>query len=90
MLMENFIATQTRSNLESMMKSFVVIKTLHNEEFRNQNLHTSETLRQLNTMAESLVTHSKALETQISPLAHISLGTFPKGHVNIVTTKSGK
>lgn len=37
-------------------------------------------------MVESFVTHSKALETQISQLA----GTFPEGNVNTVTTISGK
>lgn len=41
-------------------------------------------------MVKSIVTHSRALETQISQLAHISLGPFPEGHVNVVTTRSGK
>lgn len=41
-------------------------------------------------MVESLATHSKALEIQISQLAHIPLGPFSEGHVNIVTIRSEK
>lgn len=64
--MENFIAMQARSNLESMMESFMVTQTLYNEEFINQNLYTSEFLKQQNIMVKSLMTHNKALETKIS------------------------
>lgn len=39
-------------------------------------------------MAESLVTYNKALETQISQLAHTALGPYHKGHVNVLTTIS--
>lgn len=88
--MENVIVTQIRSNLESVMESFVAMQTCQNEEFRNQNLQTSEVLRQLSIMAESLGIHSKALEIQIFKLAHIPIGPFPEGHVNVVTTRSEK
>lgn len=41
-------------------------------------------------MVESLETHKKALETQISLLAHTPLGHFPRKHVDVVATSSEK
>lgn len=89
-LMEDFIAMQTCSRVESMMEHFLATQTLQNEEFRKQNLYTNETLRQLNTVAESLATHSETLETQISLLAQTSLGPFPEKHAYVVITTSEK
>ncbi|XP_050893351.1 uncharacterized protein LOC127099527 [Lathyrus oleraceus] len=84
--MEDFIATQTHS----MMECFVATQTLQNEEFRKQSLYTNETLRKLNTVVDSLVTHNEALETQISLLAHTPLEPFPEKHADIVTVTSEK
>ena len=53
---------QTCSRIESMVERFVATQTLQNEEFRKQSLYTNETLRQLNTVVESLITHNEALE----------------------------
>ncbi|XP_050878842.1 uncharacterized protein LOC127082658 [Lathyrus oleraceus] len=86
--MEDFIAMQTLSRLESMMERFVVTQTLKNEEFGKQSLHTNETIRQLNIVVESLVTLNKALETQISLLAQTPLGPFSEKHVDVVATNS--
>lgn len=44
-------------------------QTLLNEEFKNQNLHINEVLRQLNTKVDGITTYSKMLETQISQVA---------------------
>lgn len=99
--MENFIDTQTHSNLEFMMETFVTTQTLLNEEFRNQGLLTNKALRWLNPKIDNVVTHAKKLETQISHVdqqqfvSSVSSGSFPgqpeknpKGHVNVVTTRS--
>lgn len=53
-------------------------------------LHISEVLRQITNMIKSLVTHNKALKTQISQLEHNPLVPFTKGRVNVVIEESGK
>lgn len=45
------------------MENFVVTQTRQNNDFRNQNLHTNEELRQLATKIENLDTHNKMLES---------------------------
>ena len=81
---------QTLSRLESMMERFVATQTIKNKEFRKQNLHINETLRQLNIVVESLVTHNMALETQISLLEKKCLGPSHEEHVDVVTTSSAR
>ncbi|XP_050919653.1 uncharacterized protein LOC127137214 [Lathyrus oleraceus] len=71
------------SSLEGIMES-------QNEEFRKQSLYTNETLRQLNIVVESLVTHNEALETQISLLAQTPLGPLYEKHADVVTITSEK
>ena len=87
-LMEDFIETTTHSRLESMMEHFVETQTLQNEEFRKQHLQTYETFRQMNTVVESLATHTEALETQISLLAQTPIGPSPERDVDVVTANS--
>ncbi|XP_050888936.1 uncharacterized protein LOC127094110 [Lathyrus oleraceus] len=65
-------------------------QTLQNEEFRKQSLYINETLRQLNNVVESLATHNKAMETQISLLSQTPLKPFPEKHMDVVTTTSEK
>ena len=68
----------------------------------NQNVHTNELIKQLAHKVDSMATHNKMLETQISQVAQQQAataalaGTFPaqpqpnpKGHVNAVTLRSG-
>ena len=68
----------------------------------NQNVHTNELIKQLAHKVDSMATHNKMLETQISQVAQqqaataAPAGTFPgqpqpnpKGHVNAVTLQSG-
>ena len=86
--MEDFNAMLTHSRLESMIEHFVETQTIQNEELRKQSLHNNETLRQINNMVESLVTHNMALETQISLLEQKPLGPLPWEHVDVVTTSS--
>ena len=71
-------------------------QTHQNDESRNQSLYTNEVLTQLTAKIESISTHNKIVETRISQVAqqqassYITLGYFPKGHVDDVTTISGK
>lgn len=76
MLMEDFSETQTHSNLESMMESFVATKTLINEELRNKNLLTNDELKQFDTKVDNVITHSKMLETHISQISQQQAASF--------------
>ncbi|XP_039687866.1 uncharacterized protein [Medicago truncatula] len=91
-----------KSNLELMMENFVLTQTQQNKEFMNQNVHTNELIKQLAHKVDSMATHNKMLETQVSQVAQqqaataAPTGTFPgqpqpnpKGHVNAVTIRSG-
>lgn len=59
-----------KSNLELIMEIFVASQTQQNKEFINQNVHTSELVKQIATKVDALATHNKMLETQISQVAH--------------------
>ncbi|KAI5396354.1 hypothetical protein KIW84_062526 [Lathyrus oleraceus] len=92
-----------KSNLELMMESFIATQAQTNKDFLNQNIHTSEQLKQLASKVDALATHNKMLETQISQVAQHQASTtsptrtFPgqpqpnsKGHANVVILRSGK
>ena len=89
------------SNLELMMENFILAQSQQNKEFMNQNVHTNELIKQLAHKVDSMATHNKMLETQISQVAQQQVataapaGTFPgqpqpnpKGLVNAVTLRS--
>lgn len=63
---------------------------MQNKEFRNQFFKTKENLKKLDTLVESLVTGSKALEAKISLISQTFLGPSPNKHTTIVTTSSEK
>jgi uncharacterized coiled-coil protein SlyX len=72
-----------KSNLELMMENFIAVQTQTNKEVLNQNIHTSEQIKQLTSKLDILATHNKMLETQISQVAQqqastsAPAGTFP-------------
>jgi hypothetical protein len=85
-----------------MMKNFVAYQTQQNKEFMNQNVHTSELVKQLATKVDALATHNKMLETQISQVAQQQETTAdpaetfpsqpqpnPKGQANAIPLWSG-
>jgi hypothetical protein len=91
-----------KSNLELMMENFIAVQTQTNKEVLNQNIHTSEQIKQLTRKLDILATHNKMLETQISQVAQqqastaVPAGIFPgqpeqnpKGHVNAIILRSG-
>lgn len=89
-LIEDFIATHALYRLEFMIERFVATQNLQTEEFRKQILYTNEIFWQLNSVVESIVTHNKEMETQISLLAQTPLGPFPEKHMDVVTTTTEK
>ncbi|CAJ2652576.1 unnamed protein product [Trifolium pratense] len=95
--------TPEKSNFELMMENFVLAQTQQNKEFMNQNIHTNELIKQLANKIDSISTHNKMLETQISQVAQQQAATAalagtllgqlqpnPKGHVNAITLRSGR
>ncbi|XP_045802530.1 uncharacterized protein LOC123896150 [Trifolium pratense] len=91
-----------KSNLELMMENFIAVQTQTNKEVLNQNIHTSEQIKQLTSKLDVLTTHNKMLETQIAQVAQqqastsVPAGIFPgqphpnpRGHVNAVILRSG-
>lgn len=77
-------------NLEILMENFVAAQTRQSGDLIEKNLHISKTLEQLMYMVESLATRSKTLETQIIQLTCIPPGPDPEGHVNTVITRREK
>lgn len=51
------------------MEDFITTQTKQNIEFMNQNIHINELITQLGNKVDSVVTHNKMLETQISQVA---------------------
>jgi hypothetical protein len=91
-----------KSNLEIMMENFIATQAQTNKDFLNQNIHTSEQIKQLANKVDALATHNKMLETQISQVAQqqaptaAPASTFPgqpkpnpKGHANAIILRSG-
>lgn len=62
-------ATPPKSNLEKIMENFISAQTQQNKEFMNQNIHTNGLITQLGNKVDSVLTHHKMLETQISQVA---------------------
>lgn len=52
-----------------MMNNFLMKHTQQNEDFKNQNIHSNEVIRQFATKVDTMDTYSKLLETQISQVA---------------------
>ncbi|KAK2368342.1 hypothetical protein QL285_081543 [Trifolium repens] len=64
-----------KSNLELMMENFIAVQTQTNKEVLNQNIHTSEQIKQLTSKLDILATHNKMPETQISQVAQQQAST---------------
>ncbi|XP_020266504.1 uncharacterized protein LOC109841993 [Asparagus officinalis] len=58
-----------KSNLESLMENFVSSQNKQNEEFRNQNRIMRDAIKNLISKVDSLATHNKMLENQITQVA---------------------
>lgn len=83
------------------MENFISAQTQQNKEFLNQDIHVNELFTQVGTKVDSIITHNKMLETQISQIAQqvpqaTPGGQFPgqpqpnpRGQANVVTLQSG-
>ncbi|XP_050876104.1 uncharacterized protein LOC127079779 [Lathyrus oleraceus] len=84
-----------------MVESFIKAQNQQNKEFMNQNIHIDALIIQLGTKLDSVITHNKMLETQISQAAQQQAtqttpgGQFPgqpqpnpKGHANAISLRS--
>lgn len=91
-----------KPNLEKIMENFISAQTQQKQEFLNQDIHINELITQIGTKVDSIITHNKMLETQISQIAQqqaphaIPGGQFsgqpqpnPRGKANDVTLQSG-
>lgn len=87
---DDYIETLTLSNLEYAMRRVMATQIMQNKEFINQNFNTKENLKKLDTLVNSLVIGSKALETKICLLAQVPLGHSLEEHIIRVATSSGK
>lgn len=72
------------------MRRFMATQIMQNKEFINTIFNTKENLKKLDTLVDSLVTGSKALENKISLLAQTPLGLSLEKHTMIVVTSSEK
>jgi len=92
-----------KSHLELLLENFVMGQTKQNQEFKNQTGFLNDSLIKLTSKVNSIVTHNKMLETQISQVAQqvasssqtprIFPGqpeTNPKTHFNVVTLRNGR
>ena len=55
-----------KSNLKILMENCIATQPQTKKEFLNQNIHTSEKIKQLVKKVDALATHNKMPETQIS------------------------
>ncbi|XP_050877733.1 uncharacterized protein LOC127081527 [Lathyrus oleraceus] len=90
-----------KPNLEKIMENFISAQTQQNKEFLNEDIPVNELITQLGTKVDSIITHNKMLETQISQIAQqvpqaTPGGQFlgqpqpnPREQANVVTLQSG-
>src|SRR4030066_1760317 len=92
-----------KSGLELLLENFIANQNKLNQEFKNQNGYSSDTLIKLSSKVDSIHTHNKMLETQISQVAQQiasnskNPGVFPgqpeanpKAQVNAITLRNGR
>jgi len=92
-----------KSSLELLMKSYVMNQSKQLQELKNQTGFMNDSLVKITYKVDSIATHNKMLETQISQVAQqvaassqttgIFLGqteTNPKGHISVITLRDDK
>ncbi|XP_050914685.1 uncharacterized protein LOC127129574 [Lathyrus oleraceus] len=101
-LIQSIQAIPQKPNLEKITENFILAQTQQKKEFLNQDIHINELIKQLGTKVDSIITHNKMLETQISQITQqqapqaIPGGKFPgqpqpnpRGKANAITLRSG-
>jgi len=92
-----------KSSLEILMENYVMNQSKQLQELKNQTEFLNDSLSKLNTKVDSIATHTKMLETQISQVAQQvaassqTPGVFPgqpeanpKAHVNAISFGGSK
>jgi len=92
-----------KSNLELLLENFVMGQAKQNQEFKNQTGFLNDSLIKLTSKVDSICTHNKMLETQISQVAQqvatssqtsrvfpSQTETNPKGQINVITLRNGR
>jgi len=92
-----------KSGLEILMESYVMNQSKKLQELKNQTGILNDSLAKLTSKVDSIATHAKMLETQISQVAQQvatssqTLGVFLgqteanlKAHINAITLRDGK
>jgi len=92
-----------KSSLELLMENYVANQSKQLQELKNQTRFLNDSLAKLTSKVDSIATHNKMLETQISQVAQ-QVATFsqtsgifpsqtetnPKGHISVITLRDGK
>jgi len=92
-----------KSSLELLMKSYVMNQSKQLQELKNKTGFLNDSLVKLTSKVDSIATHNKMLETQISQVAQQMAAssqttrifqsqteTNPKGHISAITLRDGK
>ncbi|KEH26712.1 hypothetical protein MTR_6g471720 [Medicago truncatula] len=88
-----------KSSLEILLENCMMSQNKQLQELKNQTEYLNDSLSKLNTKVDSIATHTKMLETQISQVATSSqtTGVFPgqteanpKAHVNTISFGGSK
>jgi len=92
-----------KSSLELLMESYVMNQSKQLQQLKNQTGFLNDSLAKLTSKVDSIATHNKMLETQISQVAQQVVtssqtsGIFPsqtetnhKGHITAITLRDGK
>jgi len=92
-----------KSSLELLMESYVMNQSKKLQELKNQTKFSNDSLAKLTSKVDSITTHNKMLETQISKVAQqvatssqtsgifpSQTKTNPKGHISDITLRDGK
>ena len=75
-----------KSNLELLLENFVLSQTEQNQELENQTRFLKDSLTELTSKVDSIATHNKMLETQISQIAQ----QVSQTETNDVTLRDGR
>jgi len=92
-----------KSSLELLMKSYVMNQSKQLQELKNKIEFLNDSLAKLTSKVDSITTHNKMIETQISRVAQQMAAssqtirifpsqseTNPKGHISAITLRDGK
>ena len=78
-----------KTNLELLIENFVLGQTKQNQELKNQTEFLNDSLTKITSKVDSIVTHNKMLETQISQVAQ-QVSQTKTNQINDVTLRNGR